>query len=256
MRPFVVHIIHMTCRASGHHTQRARASASAAFTIEMWRAAMVLLVNDHTRLSVPLDIFLLTSGGYTSLLWKVVSDASPWQLAAGLYNYLSGRLFCWTTLLLSFSSADAYRFQTQREYLGHLLSVLLIVAYKNSSATAHGTTAYQWVNDNTGAIAWVNSNKCSSLASSFACMAVSQLNMLSDVWAAHSRGDDGKDRCDESARGAGRLSHRLSYVGSSNILQSRIPFCSYSLFSVQSGSRSKFPRRASSYCFGCRFFNL
>ena len=47
-----------------------------------------------------------------------------------------------------------------------------------------GTTSYQWVNDNTGAIAWVNANKCSSLASSFACMAISQLNMLTDVWAA------------------------------------------------------------------------
>ena len=70
MRPFVAPIIHMTCRASGHYTQLARASASAAFAIEMWRAAMVLLFNEHTRLSVPLDIFLLTSG-YTSLLWKV-----------------------------------------------------------------------------------------------------------------------------------------------------------------------------------------
>ena len=103
---------------------------------------MVLLINDHTRFSVPADIFLLTSG-YTSLLWKVVSDASPWRLAAGLYDYLSGRLLCWTTLLLPYSSADAHRFQTQREYLGHLLSVLLIVAYKTSSAIAHGTTSYQ-----------------------------------------------------------------------------------------------------------------
>ena len=183
MRPFVAPINHMTCRAKGHHTQRARANASATFAIEMWRAAMVLLVDDHTCLSVPLDIFLLTSG-YTSLLWKVVSDASPWRLAAGLYDYVSGRLLCWTTLLLPYSSADAHRFQTQREYLGHLLSVLLIVAYKTSSAPTSGTTSYQWVNDNTGAIAWVNANKCSSLASSFACMAVSQLNMLTDVWAA------------------------------------------------------------------------
>jgi hypothetical protein len=183
MRPFVASINHMTCRAKGHHTQRARANASATFAIEMWRAAMVLLVDDHTRLSVPLDIFLLTSG-YTSLLWKVVSDASPWRLAAGLYDYESGRLLCWATLLLPYSPADAHRFQTQREYLGHLLSVLLIVAYKTSSAPTHSTTSYQWVNDNTGAIAWVNANKCSSLASSFACMAVSQLNMLTDVWAA------------------------------------------------------------------------
>ncbi len=93
VRPFVVPIIHMTCRAFGHHTQRARASASAAFAIEMWRAAMVLLVTDHTRLSVPLDIFLLPSG-YTSLLWKVASEASPWRLAAGLYDsFTAGRLF-------------------------------------------------------------------------------------------------------------------------------------------------------------------
>ena len=82
----------MTCRASGHHTQRAHASASAAFAIEMWRAVMVLLVTDRTRLSVPLDIFLLTSG-YTSLLWKVVSDASPWRLAAGLYDTCPGAFF-------------------------------------------------------------------------------------------------------------------------------------------------------------------
>jgi hypothetical protein len=88
--------------------------------------------------------------------------------------------------IIAFFTADAHRFQTTREkYLGHLLSVLLIIAYyKTSLAAAHGTTSYQWVNDNTGAIAWVNANKCSSLASSFACMAVSQLNMLSDFWAA------------------------------------------------------------------------
>jgi hypothetical protein len=67
MRPFVAPIINMTYRTSGHHTQTARASASAAFAIKMRRAAMVLLVTDRARLSVQLDIFLLTSG-YTSLL--------------------------------------------------------------------------------------------------------------------------------------------------------------------------------------------
>ena len=183
MRPFVAAIIHMTCRASGHHNQRARASASAVFAIEMWRAAIVLLVNDKARLSVSLDIFLLASS-FASLLWKVISDASPWRLAAGLYDYATGRLLCWTTLLLPYSSANVHRFQTQREYLGHLLSVLLIVAYKTKLPSVSGTSSYQWVNDNTGAVSWVNTHKCSSSASAFACMAVSQLNMVSDVWAA------------------------------------------------------------------------
>ena len=46
------------------------------------------------------------------------------------------------------------------------------------------TSSYQWVNDNTGAIAWANKHKCSSLASMFACMAVSHINLLTNVWAA------------------------------------------------------------------------
>ena len=35
MRPFVAAIIHMTCRASGHHNKRTTATASAVFAIEM-----------------------------------------------------------------------------------------------------------------------------------------------------------------------------------------------------------------------------
>ena len=150
----------------------------------MWRAVVVLLFDNRACLSVSLDIFLL-SFGLQSLLWKVISDASPWRLAAGLYDYQTGRLLCWTTLLLPYSTTNAHRFQTQREYLGHLLSLLLINAYRaRLSSPPLGTLSYQWVNDNTGAIAWVNTHKCSSPSSLFACMAVSQLNLVTDVWAA------------------------------------------------------------------------
>ena len=97
--------------------------------------------------------------------------------------------------------------------------------------------------------AWVNANKCISLASSFACMTVSQLNMLSDVWAVDAIHI-------EPTRGAGRLSHRFSYLNFSNILQPWISFCSFSFFSVQSCSRGEFSCRASSYFLGCCFFNL
>jgi hypothetical protein len=183
MRPFVAAIIHMTCRASGHHNKRTTATASAVFAIEMWRAAVALLLADRTRLSVPLEIFLLAPGSQ-SLLWKVISDASPWRLAAGLYDYRTGRLLCWTTLLLPYSSSNAHRYQTQREYLGHLLSLLLILAHSARSPSVVGTSSYQWVNDNTGAISWVNTHKCRSLAGLVACMAVSQINLLADVWAA------------------------------------------------------------------------
>ena len=183
MRPFVAAIIHMTCRSAGHHNKRAKATAAAVFAIEMWRAAVTLLIADRACLSVPLDLYLLALG-LQSLLWKVISDASPWRLAAGLYDYHTGQLICWTTLLLPYAVTDAHRFQTQRKYLGHLLSLLLIVAHKARSPTLGGTTSYQWVNDNTGAISWVNTHKSSSVSSLIACMAVSQINLLTDVWAA------------------------------------------------------------------------
>ena len=181
---------------------------------------------------------------------------APWRLAAGLYDYVSGRLLCWTTLLLPFSSADAHRFQTQREYLGHLLSVLLIVAYKTSSAPTHGTTSYQWVNDNTGAVAWVNANKCSSLASSFACMAVSQLNMLTDVWAADTIHIPGKNMGEIDAMS--RLEAQADSLTAFPTLTSLTYYNleSPSVRTLFSRCRSEFPRRASSYFLGCCFFNL
>ncbi len=128
MRPFVAAIIQMICRAEKHHNRRERPSASAVFAIDMWRAAIVLLVTNRTCLSVSLDIFLLGSM-FRPSQWKVISDA-------GLYDFESGQLICWTTLLLPYSSMHADHYQTHREYLGHLLSVLLIVAHR--SWTRHG----------------------------------------------------------------------------------------------------------------------
>ena len=183
MRLFVAAIIQMTCRAEKHHNRRERLPASAVFAIDIWRAAIVSLVTNRTCLSVSFDIFMLGSV-LRSLQWKVISDASPWRLAAGLYDFESGQLTCWTTLLLPYSSMNADRFKTHREYLDHLLSLLLIVAHKSRLPTSTETSSYQWVNDNTGAIAWANKHKCSSLASMFACMAVSQINLLTNVWAA------------------------------------------------------------------------
>jgi hypothetical protein len=46
MRPFVAAIIQMTCRAEKHHNHREKPSASAVFAIDMWWAAIVLLVTN------------------------------------------------------------------------------------------------------------------------------------------------------------------------------------------------------------------
>ena len=52
MRPFVAALIHMTYRASGHHNQRTTATSSAAFALEMWRAAIILLVRGKSNMSI------------------------------------------------------------------------------------------------------------------------------------------------------------------------------------------------------------
>ena len=181
MRPFVAAIQHMTCRCGASGLIKARATPSAVFAIEMWRAASVLLVENRDAMAVPIDVYLASFGASDDLAVRVVSDASPWRVAAGLYHPQTGQLLGWSTLLLPFASGNEHRFQTQREYLGHLFSILLILAYFKPSASSPMLT-YRWVNDNTGALEWAANNKCSSLSSQFACLAVSQLNLLSNIW--------------------------------------------------------------------------
>ena len=72
-----------------------------------------------------------------------------------------------------------------REFLGHLFSLLLLLKHHG---VAHRSTPllYERVNDNSGALAWAASHKCSSLGSLFAGLAVSQLHLLTNIWLTHS----------------------------------------------------------------------
>jgi hypothetical protein len=64
MRPFVAAIIHMTCRASGHHNQRACASAWATFALKCGGRQLFFWL----QIRVPLEMFLVASG-VLSLHW-------------------------------------------------------------------------------------------------------------------------------------------------------------------------------------------
>ncbi len=72
--------------------------------------------------------------------------------------------------------------QGHREYLGFLFSVLLIVRYLKQRGLFADSFQYQWINDNVGALQWASKRKCSSLASQMACMAVSQIHMLTHIY--------------------------------------------------------------------------
>jgi len=180
MRPFVAAIQQMTHRC-GKNAHKSKATPSALFAIEMWRAASVLLIHNRLSMSIPLDIFILSPSSQCDL--ELISDASPWRLAAGLYHPETKELLGWSTLLLPFAKGKENTFQTHREYLGHLFSLLLVLNFvRKTSFRDSSMITYRWINDNTGALAWAEKDKCSSLASQFACLAVSQLNLLSNIW--------------------------------------------------------------------------
>ena len=183
LRPFVTPILRMVKICGTRPHGKATATASTIFAIEIWRAAMIVVARNRSALSVPLDYFILGEDSPSAV--RIVSDASPWRLAAALYHSQSGALLAWSTLLLPFPKDTEGRFQMNREFLGHLFSLLLLLKHHG---VAHRSTPllYEWVNDNSGALAWAASHKCSSLGSLFAGLAVSQLHLLTNIWLTHS----------------------------------------------------------------------
>ena len=176
MRPFVAQIIAMTCRATEYRKQAA--TPSALFEIQMWRAATVIALINPATLAVPLQVFIKNPRNTNP--HPIVSDASPWRLCAALYHPKTGALLAWVTYRLPYEKDVAGRSQGHREYLGHLLALILLIRHTKMTAPTHHSHApieYYWVNDNQGALAWAEKRKCSSLASQYACMAVSQLHL-------------------------------------------------------------------------------
>ena len=171
MRPHVPPIIHMTKRA---HAQRpAIATANTRFAIEIWRAMITVAIVHPDSISVRIDMYL---GHYAGLPpYITISDASPWRLCAALYAPGTSRVIAWCTVRLPYAPDVKAQWQGNREYLGHLLALILLIAHTRNSTEPR---RYQWINDNTGALAWAADQKCSSLASQYACLAVTQIHLM------------------------------------------------------------------------------
>ena len=178
MRPFVAAIIHMTKKASTQH--KAKATPSTCFAVAMWRAAMVICMSDPEALAVRIVTFVRNPR--FKRVYPTLSDASPWRLCAALYHPITFVLLAWATLRLPYAKDVEGRSQGHREYLGFLFTTLMIVQYTRQNRIETDSFQYQWVNDNVGALQWASKNKCSSLASQMACMAVSQVHMLTNLY--------------------------------------------------------------------------
>ena len=179
MRPFVAQIIAMTGRTTEYRKQGA--TPSALFEIQLWRAAIVIAILDPTQMAVPLRTFIANPRDRNA--HPIISDASSWRLCAALYNKDTGHLMAWTTYRLPYAKDIEARSQGHREYLGNLLALILLIQFHKTRAQwTRAPLEYYWVNDNQGALAWAEKKKCSSLASQYACMAVSQLHIQADIY--------------------------------------------------------------------------
>ena len=176
VRAFVAPLIHMTQRA--HKSRHTKATANAQFAIEIWRAVIVVAYLDPATIAIPIAEYLGAPADLQPFV--IVSDASPWRLCAAIYHPTSGDLLAWTTYRLPYENDLYGQHQGHREYLGHLLSSILLVVYAHLSGATR-PLLYQWINDNTGALQWAATHKCASLASQYACLAVAQVHFQAQV---------------------------------------------------------------------------
>eukprot|EP01036_Dinobryon_divergens_P061774 gene61774-biopygen27206 len=156
------------CLASLVNMYSMGGTPSALFEIQLWRAAIVIAIQDPTQMAVPLRTFVANPREKNA--HPIISDASPWRLCAALYHRDTGHLMAWTTYRLPYAKDIEARSQGHREYLGNLLALILLIRFHKTRAQwPRAPLEYYWVNDNQGALAWAEKKKCSSLASQYAC---------------------------------------------------------------------------------------
>jgi hypothetical protein len=121
--------------------------------------------------AIPIGAYI---GATSSTPFTIVSDASPTGMCAVLYHPESGIVIAWAEFKFPYGRDVNAQYQGNREYLGHIFSIIVLIAYTNPTPDVR---EYMWVNDNTGAIQWAANQKCSSMASQYANLAATQLHI-------------------------------------------------------------------------------
>ena len=177
MQPFVAPITHMTHKA--HRSRKTAATPNAQFALEVWRVVVVRALLNPQSCATPIGMYLQDTTDTRQ--YYIVSDASPWRLCAALYEPKTNALLGWATYRLPYARDVAARHQGHREYLGHLFSTILLIAYLGDRREAEDPVSYQWINDNNGALAWAKKHKCASLAGQYTCFALTQLHIHAKI---------------------------------------------------------------------------
>ncbi len=179
MRCFVTPL-HKQAAKTGGRQNASRASASARFALDMWRVALLSQALHPESFVMPLDLFAKIDHG---IQYDLISDASTPIIAAGIYHPASRQLLAWTSVVLPFkynSVKEAALYQNQREYLGYLVSLLLLTIYTsgiNSPQVVNNILPIRWFSDNITAQSWAEHAKARSLHSLPANIAITLLQL-------------------------------------------------------------------------------
>jgi hypothetical protein len=151
----------------------------------MWRVVCLILYKNKAAFSIPIAHYILVNGGSDAAVeFHSVSDASPYRICVvALYTQPAHQLVGWSSVLLPYPADTRNQFQTNREYIGLILTLFLIARlFPHRLTTSAGwAIIFKWINDNTGALSWADKNKSSSLPSIVANMVVAAFQMHSNV---------------------------------------------------------------------------
>ncbi len=107
--------------------------------------------------------------------YVICSDASPTGIGAAIYNS-HGKLLFYSNFKLIFLSHHGCDsdFQNAREYLGYFFGIFLL----QHEVTGIFHPNLKWINNNTSAVSWAESDKCKSIAAQTAHIATTWLSVI------------------------------------------------------------------------------
>lgn len=143
-----------------------RVSSAAKFAVEMWRVVAICLFASPSSLAVPISLLIMDKT--LSPHYYIISDAGPDLAGFAIYNE-RGELIFYSAYAWPFVRNDNY--QNAKEFLAFLLAFVSLVIHMNIK-----DCCIHWTGDNSSALSWVDSQRCSS---SFAQLAFTAFSFLS-----------------------------------------------------------------------------
>ena len=196
----------MATLATTTFDQKALATPITKAIIEMWRIMILILFIDKEAYNVTIEDFCRSSFAlkydekwelYESLQpenirpkrFRMISDAGPNHIGVGIYSFSyknkTQSLIAYSSIRLGFD--DPFNiYQNYREYLGLLMSLLVMQSYlkaKNQKQNdiSHEQVYVEWYGDNTGALKWADKNKASSRTAQVVNLMINWFSIVSNI---------------------------------------------------------------------------